>query len=470
MNSRKGFGRIFRRFWREERGAVFILFAILAPVMLGIIGLALDGGRVLTVNNELQDLADAAAIAGARELDGTQEGMDAAVEAALNLLNNDPRWSNVTTDEEIQINQPIRFCSSPLVGAEAWSACTPTDDPLEADFIEIVTIEREVSPVLTVAVGGTEDIGTRAIAIAGTSIVACAVQPLMLCNPFEEDESNPEFHATPGQMFVFKQKGGGAGTHDPYAPGDFGLLDPPGANTSSTGPQLRNLLSQQTPKFCYVNNVSPRPGHNTGSVDTGINVRFDEQPTGTGQLTGLNQIPAPIVINGKVPKNQNNACGPQNDLGAVARMPRDTLPPPNGTKVQIGTARPTTAAKNNYWQFHHNATWPTGLATRYDAYLHEIQMVQDNAWGKSPAPESPTPTCAPVSAGTAERRILSVAVVDCLANGVQGNSVSNVRSDTYADFFITEPADSGTIYTEFVRMLTPGEDDGKLRRIVQLYR
>jgi hypothetical protein len=471
MVMRLELGALLRRLLKEEGGVVLILYALLIPVIIGMIGLAIDGGRVFIVNSELQDLADAAALAGAAELDGTAAGMTAATDKALNLLNNDPRWSNVLV-EGSQVQQPIRFCKSPLVSQDAWSACDPTTDPTEADFIEIVTIRRDVSPIFMVALGATSNVGSRAIAIAGTSTVACNVQPLMLCNPKEP----AEFSASPGQMFVFKQMGNGQGNSPLYAPGDFGLLDPPGQD-SSTGPQLRNLLSQQSPKFCYVNEVSPRPGQASGNVDTGINVRFDLQPSGNGQLAGLDLTPAPDVIKGFAPKNANNSCGPQNDLGSVARLPRDTTFNNVGT-TQIGTQGPSAANLNAYWQYHHGSNWPvdptTGAPlTRYQAYVKEIGMIQDGTWPAGSLPESPVPVCAPanlLNKGTAERRILDVVIVDCQSQGVQGNATTNVRSDKYAEFFVTEPSSNGTIYTEFVRMLTVDDDDSKLHKIVQLYR
>ena len=58
---------------------------------------------------------------------------------------------------------------------------------------------------------------------------------------------------------------------------------------------------------------------------------------------------------------------------------------------------------------------------------------------------------------TATRRVVPVAIVDCLYWGVQGNSVNKIRINTYADFFLTESTPTsgvtnGNIYTEFVTM------------------
>lgn len=53
---------------RAERGAVVLVIAVLAVVLLGFIGLAIDTGHVSTAASQLQAAADAAALAGAQQL------------------------------------------------------------------------------------------------------------------------------------------------------------------------------------------------------------------------------------------------------------------------------------------------------------------------------------------------------------------------------------------------------------------
>jgi hypothetical protein len=60
--------------------------------------------------------------------------------------------------------------------------------------------------------------------------------------------------------------------------------------------------------------------------------------------------------------------------------------------------------------------------------------------------------------------------VNCLEQGVNGNS-ANVRSNRYAEFFLTQPVGSdGVIWAEFIRFMTPTSPGTKLHHIVQLYR
>lgn len=67
---------------RQQRGAFAIMFIPLLIVMLGFCGLALDMGRIYNRKVDLHGMAKAAAIAAARELNGTPAGITAAKNAA----------------------------------------------------------------------------------------------------------------------------------------------------------------------------------------------------------------------------------------------------------------------------------------------------------------------------------------------------------------------------------------------------
>lgn len=64
---------------RPQRGAVVIIFALCLVVMLAMFGLSLDLGQLYNRKGELQSVADSAALAAARELNGTSAGVRAAL-------------------------------------------------------------------------------------------------------------------------------------------------------------------------------------------------------------------------------------------------------------------------------------------------------------------------------------------------------------------------------------------------------
>lgn len=66
MNSRT---RQMSTLLRAGRGQALICVALLLPLLLSIVGLALDGGIVFAARRQAQNAADAAARAGAQEID-----------------------------------------------------------------------------------------------------------------------------------------------------------------------------------------------------------------------------------------------------------------------------------------------------------------------------------------------------------------------------------------------------------------
>ena len=65
----------------KQRGAIMVFFAILVPLFLGAIGLAVDAGFLYMQKAKLQDVADATALAGAGHLN--DENREAQVENAV---------------------------------------------------------------------------------------------------------------------------------------------------------------------------------------------------------------------------------------------------------------------------------------------------------------------------------------------------------------------------------------------------
>lgn len=54
--------------WRPRRGQALLMVAVMMPLFLSVIGLAIDGGLVLDARRELQNTADAAARVGATQV------------------------------------------------------------------------------------------------------------------------------------------------------------------------------------------------------------------------------------------------------------------------------------------------------------------------------------------------------------------------------------------------------------------
>ena len=73
---------ILRRLKRDERGAVLVYFTVGSVILMGVLALSTDLGRLFTLGTELQHHADAACIAGVVELDGRIGSRNRATVAA----------------------------------------------------------------------------------------------------------------------------------------------------------------------------------------------------------------------------------------------------------------------------------------------------------------------------------------------------------------------------------------------------
>jgi Flp pilus assembly protein TadG len=72
---------------RKQRGFVLIAMSAAMLLMLGLVGMAFDFGRIYIARNEAQLFTDAAALAAAQRLDGTAAGVGRAKEAVARLRN-----------------------------------------------------------------------------------------------------------------------------------------------------------------------------------------------------------------------------------------------------------------------------------------------------------------------------------------------------------------------------------------------
>jgi Flp pilus assembly protein TadG len=500
---------VFPRLRKDERGSILVQFTIYLTVIMGFIGLALDGGRVFLLHNDLQDLADAAALAGAASLDGTANALTNADKAARSLSVNDPttkkpKWWNTSSVAILPASEGIQFFDT-LADLEARPP-KPTNDPKSAHYIKVITGIWSVAPTFITAVGAVSDISVQASAVAKATTVNCKLLSMMLCNPYEPTDGSStgdtsDFGCTavgcepaPGRMFAFNTAGntGRIGPTGGFNPGVFNFIDPKGSTDGD--PVIERYLSQQIASVCQTGGISLAQGQKTNASQIGINVRFDQPSRQSG--VGVLETAAPIVIDGiaTAPDCKTTVVTPPNfnpaNYTATCNSTTDptqySCPLPydasflstrgGGTHIGTGTSDPKIlAALDAYWQNHHGGSWPTDLTTglpktRYQAYLDEVSATtSDNSldW-LTKGVEPHAPTCLPVDVSGAARRIVSIAVVDCLYWEVRGNS-ADIPVNTYANFFVTNPTDrQGNIYTEYVETHQINEKDSGLYRIVHL--
>src|SRR5262252_1032062 len=74
--------------WSDTQGLILPYVTIMLVVIIGVAVLALDGARYMSLQTQLQNGADALALAGAAELDRLPDSETRAIRAMNNLLRN----------------------------------------------------------------------------------------------------------------------------------------------------------------------------------------------------------------------------------------------------------------------------------------------------------------------------------------------------------------------------------------------
>jgi Flp pilus assembly protein TadG len=274
---------------RDSGGAVAIYIAIAAPVMLGVGALSMDLGRLMTLNTELQGAADAAALAGARELDRFPGAMAKASAAAVGAITNSQTFATDGGGKQVLIDAtpcadpPVAPCmrflkSLPADDGDPITAANVTTIDAEARFIDVHVGARSITNILVRIVGGPGTASTSAAAVAGNDQVVCKIPPMFMCNPSEgagnTDLQLPvDINALEGrQLELFHQGGGGSLT-----PGNFGLLCPTGTEgaTNCGGSAVKDALASTTGTCISLELTTTKTGVTLEMVRTGINARFD---------------------------------------------------------------------------------------------------------------------------------------------------------------------------------------------------
>jgi hypothetical protein len=458
-------------------------------------GLAFDYAQLASLDTELQQAADQAALAGATQLDGTIGAVERATAAAQSLLANETRFANDGNASGRAVTVPTAVFYSTRADAEGdTNSFTDVTRFRDARFIRVAVATRRARYALTPIVGliSSPDLGAEAVAGLGSAI--CKSPPVMICNPNETGpDSDFDASAYAGRGLRLVSVGGGTGG---WAPGNFGYLDTGGGSNGVPG--LQEALGWVTPpgECIEATGVDTKPGANVPATDA-INTRFDIYDSNNSCQTG-GTCPASInsVKDVVRPANAsgNNACklhnagwqeatNPYRPSSASNYLPATVTPGVMGhprdmchafndscASGRIGDAKWDRDAyfRTNYgWS---NAQWQgfTGLTenaaktrpTRYQVYSWEIANRGATKGGvvvlgsRPPGASGATmvshglPQCSAgegygsgtvPGASVVDRRRISVAVANCSANSVNGNS-DNVPVVRWIEIFLVEPS------------------------------
>jgi hypothetical protein len=114
---------MLRRLRNDERGNALILAALALICLLGIAGVALDGGLIYMTKSELQKVANAAVLSGAQELTNQQEDVEQVVQDILTAHHETSSMSGIqiTMNKKvgIDLSKSVKLTFLPLLGFDS---------------------------------------------------------------------------------------------------------------------------------------------------------------------------------------------------------------------------------------------------------------------------------------------------------------------------------------------------------------
>jgi Flp pilus assembly protein TadG len=287
----------------RQRGAIAILFGLTIFVLFGFMALAVDLGRTYVVRTELQNAADAAALAGAKDLNQKLDGVTKAINTVKQIgLQNNTKFSfNGTAGITIK-DAKIWVGSCPDDGTctmQVANTVTEATAPGKT-FIKVDILSEDLATffavVPTTASGtGVSKTNTYGSAVAGrfvndiTPIGVCAIKDAA-------GKSRPKGEALPGtnelaqfgfrrgvSYNVFNLNGPSLPPSNPY------LLNPvdiyPGAGSPSTCSPANSSANITAPFICSGSSavlattpgvVYGNSGVSAGKIQAALNSRFND--------------------------------------------------------------------------------------------------------------------------------------------------------------------------------------------------
>lgn len=482
---------------RDSRGAVAPTVALSLFALIGAGGVAFDYARLASLDTELQQAADQAALAAATQLDGLSNSRARATAAAQQLVTNSTLFANETASRTLSV-ATVAFCSSydddvptnPADPATAPSGCTVATGDADAKVAVVTMAARRANFALTPVVGAINSGNLSAQAAAAVGSAICKVPPVMICNPSEPvGNLNELLDYNPVRGTGLRLVTGSA-----TVPGNFGWLE---AGLGNGAQALAAALGYNVPPGpCQpTSGVTTKTGMDT-SVLSAFNSRFDV--FANGNTTCPNQLGGTCSPSVNVRKDLT--CEPKNDGSGCKNDTWNpvTYDPPfldtdgNPATPPVAQPLPTSGAsdpaimgyphdlchsgrqsqhtcavqgnaewdRNAYFRVNYGQTeaqWRamlgvsnTATPSRFDVYKWEILNKNGSgtkginfpqAAGSQTAFSFPATGRTGVDEGPSQpdRRTIAVAVLNCRALAVKGKT-TNVPVPSWLKVFLVEPA------------------------------
>ena len=258
---------------KSERGSIIIMTAIFMLLLFLMLGLCIDVSRIYMVRAELQNAADAAALTAARELNGGEGGIDAAVNQATNVIANTHGLGTKIPVTISSVEFAVNLNDDPYMDATAAQAVAE-----DIKFVKVTTETSSTSILFGLKALGTSHTESRQ-AVAGTSVELAG-----LCDFFPAAVGLADPDPTPGPMTLkFAEGSGNSAVIDDM---DYIVLEVP--CITGNGEVETARLAAGEPCACNQigGSIAMTPSSNLGNggraAGDGMNTRFGEYVDGYG--------------------------------------------------------------------------------------------------------------------------------------------------------------------------------------------
>jgi Flp pilus assembly protein TadG len=456
------------RLIRRQQGTIAIMSAGVLVVMLGFCGLALDLSRTYNRKVEMQKVAEAVALAAAKELNGTPAGVTAARAAAASVTANfNYQYERIPISWS---EQALKFSKSPDRSGSWVDPGTAEGSAGQLFYVKVDTsqldsvhgsLDMVFMPVLseslrTVSISGSAVAGRTSVDAMPLAICAMSSTPAAQRSNSGGFNELVEYGFRRGVSYDLMQLNPGPGV-----PANFLInpIAPPG----TTGPATD--LTAVGPYVCAGNMSMPRLGGDPvsvtqpfplGSLFVHLNSRFDDF---SGNQCNFRAAPPDRNIRSytvasvswmTTPTTQ--VAGPAGTTGKMETVA--DIAPPGGPASQYGLlwayakAVPFTAYRAGIAEPHNGYT-PFASSNPVWSSLYNSQ--KPSGYPSSPPYKAGFGTnyagpSAAHGSGVNDRRVLRVPLLSCpVAAG------TNVPATVLAigKFFMTVPATDKTVNAEF---------------------
>lgn len=487
-----------RQFCSDQAGAVAVTYALALTALIALAGVGYDYGRLMALDSEMQSAADEAALAAATQLDGRAGAITRARDAVNSyfansnsnvvnrtLLANDGGGSALT-------GVTFTFYTSFDSSTDTFGAVATTD--ASAKVVKVGINARRAFFAFTPIVGAFGSGNITADAVAGLQAAICKTPPMMVCKPTGVDfptaaDVGKGLLLQPGSAgmwapgtFGYLDFGHGAGTVQDLLGSNGGIDEcTSGADVPAQQGNIASAPKYLNTRFdIYENPLTPADCAGNGDKCPAANTRKDlvriEKYTYTKEDEGAPLRPRPDCSSsvtsgnlgggsGRVDVTEWSVASEIPGFTSVEGFPRDACHK-SGDSNSTGSCAggnygdgDWSSDRASYFAAHPNV--PTGLTTRYDIYKWERDNpgsgLQSARIAMAPGDgvltgcnggkncnlvytnycSYPSPIKGTYHSTPKDRRIMTVAVVDCSAD-TGGGHVFPV--DRWMDVFLTEPS------------------------------